>query len=332
MSLGSTLVTGATGFLGRALVIALAAAGCRVIAIGRSDRDVVRLDGVEVHRIDLTDADAPDRLANLGQVEAVIHCAALSAPWGPLAAFRAINVGGTVAVLTAARRLGCGHFVHVSSPTVTFRFTDQIGVREHAVLPPPVNAYARTKAEAEAVVRAADGLGRTIIRPRAIYGRGDRSLLPRLVAACRRGPIPLLRDGLAVTDPTHVDDVVDAILSVLRSGPPTGTRTFNVSGGEAIPVRRMIMEAADRMGLVPRWRPLPWTPIIAAVSVAEAARHLVGLRGEPRLTRYTAGLLAFSQTLDLSAIQAATGWRPRVLFTEGLLRTFGERAGSANLR
>ena len=332
MSLEPTLVTGATGFLGRALVAALAAEGRRVIAIGRSGVDVVRQDGVEVHRLDLTGADAFDRLAILGQVEAVIHCAALSAPWGPLAAFRAINVGGTGAVLAAARHLGCHHFVHVSSPTVTFRFTDQVGVREHATLPPPVNAYARTKAEAEAVVRAADGMGRTIIRPRAIYGRGDRSLLPRLVAACRRGPIPLLRDGVAVTDPTHVDDVVDAILSVLRSGPPTGTRTFNVSGGEAVPVRRMITEAAGRMGLVPRWRPLPWTPFIAAVSVAEVARRLAVSRSEPRLTRYTAGLLAFSQTLDLSSIQAATGWRPRVPFTEGLLRTFGERAGGADQR
>jgi hypothetical protein len=69
---------------------------------------------------------------------------------------------------------------------------------------------------------------------------------------------------------------------------------------------------------------LPWPPALAGLRGIEAFHHLFRPAVEPRITAYAAGLFAFTQTLNLTAIAAATGWRPRIGFEEGLRRTFGE--------
>ena len=316
-------VTGATGFLGGALARALQAAGHEVTAFGRDAARCAALEreGMRVALLDLAEGDIAAQLSD--GVDAIVHCAALSTTWGARAAFHAANVRATARLVEAAVARGCGHFVFVSSPSVYFRPCDQFGLHEDAALPAPINLYARSKNDGERIVRAERRLPTTIIRPRGLYGRGDSALLPRLLTACGRGPLPLLRGGRAVTDLTHVDDAVAAIEAVLAAGPGDGSRTFNVSGGEALAIRHIIAEAAARTGLTPRWRRLPWPPFLAAVIVGEAAHRLAGSVRGPAVTRYSAGILAFSQTLDISAIAAATRWRPRIAFADGLERTFG---------
>lgn len=317
------LVTGAGGFLGARLARHLAADGHEVVALGRSAASLASLGDVPVSAMvcDLADDVALSSLALTG-LDSVVHCAGLSSNWGPRRDFERNNIIATANLLHRAKQWGAPHFIHVSSSSVYFRFRDQLAVSEAAVLPAPVNHYAWSKAEAEKLVRGAHDLPTTILRPRGIYGHGDRALLPRLLRAAARGPLPSFNGGGAVIDLTHVDDVVAAIACVIRHGNKTAGATYNVSGGEAVAIRDIIGRSAELAGVAVRWRDMPWPVAIVAIRALERFHRAFMPRVEPVVTAYSAGLLAFSQTLDLSAIRHAIGWTPRISFDDGLARTF----------
>lgn len=315
-------ITGATGFLGGILARRLLTLGQPVIAMGRDREKLAALEtlGAKAQHSDLSaGVPAADGL----QADALVHCAALSSAWGRAADFRAANIEGTRSAILLARNIGARRFVQISTPSLYFRFRDQPHMREDAALPAPVNAYAATKREAEQLALAASDLDPVILRPRGIYGAGDTALLPRLLRAARSGPLPLVRDGAAETDLTHVDDVADAILAAIAAPLGPVQRIFNISGGEPLAIRTIAEAAATRAGTNIRWRNIPAPLLIAAARAMEAAARLQPQRPEPRITAYSAGLFAFTQTLDLSAARAHLGWTPQISFDEGLARTFG---------
>lgn len=318
------LVTGATGFLGQHLVRALLGRGDSVIALGRDRQRLEALAeiGATAVRFDLATGDPSD--IALPVFDAVVHCAALSSPWGRWSEFHAANVTGTETALQIARAAGARRFVHISSPTVGFALRDQEGLSETTPLPKPINAYAGTKAEAERRVLAADGLDVISLRPRGIYGAGDTALLPRLVRAARSGPLPLLRGGVACIDLTHVNDVVSAILAALEAGPSAMGSVVNISGGEPLPVREIVERAAGCAGIEVRWKPMPLRPVLALARGAELACGLLPGLPEPRVTRYGLGLFAYRQSLDLSRARGVLDWRPSIRFAEGLDLTFAQ--------
>lgn len=318
-------ITGATGFLGGALCRRLLAGGQPVIALGR---DEAKLDALATLGAATLRNDLARNVPPLPEqpVSAVVHCAALSSAWGPAAAFREANVNGTAHALAFARDAGARRFVHISTPSLYFRFRDQPMVREDTVLPPPVNAYAATKGEAERLALSAEDLDVIVLRPRGLYGAGDMALLPRLLRAARAGPLPLVRDGRAETDLTYIDDAVEAVCAALTAPGGLAQRVFNISGGEPLPVRRIAEAAGARAGLTVRWRTMPSGLVIGAARALELAARLHPRQPEPRVTAYGAGLFAFTQTLDLTAARTYLGWTPRIAFEDGLARTFGVAA------
>jgi nucleoside-diphosphate-sugar epimerase len=125
-----------------------------------------------------------------------------------------------------------------------------------------------------------------------------------------------------VTDLTHVDDVVSSIVAILDSPEVARGRIYNVSGGEPLPVRAIIERAAGKAGVAVSWRATPWPVARAALTATEAWHRAFQPTREPAVTVYSAGLLAFSQTLDLGRIRREIGWRPAIPFALGLERTF----------
>ena len=314
------LVSGATGFLGGHLVRRLHIEGHAVCALGRNPVRLAELTPF-ADRILQHDLAAPVCAPNL-ELDAIVHTAALSSPWGAREAFERANVDGTRHMIELARSSGARRFILISSPSVYFRFADQEALSESSPLPGPVNAYAATKRQAEMLVEAADDLDAVILRPRGLYGKGDTALLPRLLNAASKGPLPLLRDGVAATDLTHVDDVVSAIMAALNAASGLPQRVFNISGGVALPVREVAEAAARRCGLTPKWQRLPLGPVLAAVRATEFGCALLPGRPEPRVTAYGVGLFAYRQTLDLSAARDWLNWQPRIDFQTGLDLTF----------
>jgi nucleoside-diphosphate-sugar epimerase len=314
------VVTGATGFLGTHLCHHLHRLGHEILALGRDRQKGAALaaTGISFEAVDL------GRISEVSRwqaADAMVHAAALSSAWGARRDFELANVIGTRNALDMACRLAVKRFVFISSPSVGFRFRDQLDLVETAPLPLPVNAYAATKAMAEDLVRAS-GLNTIILRPRGLYGKGDAALLPRLIRAAVTRPLPLLRKGAAVTDLTHIDDVVAAIVLSIEAPPLFGGRTYNISGGEALTIRKIIEETAQAAGVTVRFQPVPVLLALAAARGGEYAARWRAGQPEPVITAYGVGVLAFSQTLDLTAARKDLGYCPQVDFAEGLRRTF----------
>jgi nucleoside-diphosphate-sugar epimerase len=328
--MSTILVTGATGFLGGTLVRRLADEGADVFATGRDVAKLAKLPLRDDRKLALNLAkQVPGEVvAQLPDVRAIVHCAGLASAWGRDAEFELANVGATEHVIALAQRLGVDHLVHISSPSIYFRFEDQLNVAEDLPLPKPINAYARTKVIAEERLRAS-GLPFTILRPRGIYGLGDTALLPRLLRAAEAGPLPRLRKGVAATDITHVSDVVEAIVTSLRQRVAAVGQAFNISGGQALMIREIVDKVCAAHSFSARWHDLPVRPVLAAVRLGETIARLRPGQPEPRVTAYGFGIFAYSQTLDLTKAHRYLGWTPRVPFEDGLARTFFDPAARA---
>jgi nucleoside-diphosphate-sugar epimerase len=200
------LITGASGCLGRALVAEAEAAGWQIATTARQPADLPAFRAADLVRDPLEPLVAG--------CDVVLHCAALSSAWGTRAAFHDANVRATARLLEAAERAGVGRFVFASSPSIYADGTDRLNLREDAALPArQLSLYSESKLEAERLVLGWRGaMVCTAIRPRAIYGRHDRALLPRLVAAMQRGRVPMIRGGAALIDLTHRRDAARAMM------------------------------------------------------------------------------------------------------------------------
>lgn len=305
------LVTGATGGFGRALVQSLLGKGYEVRATGRDPAIGAELaaSGAAFQPADLT-SDPPAPL--VAGIDVVFHLAALSAPWGRMADFRAINVEATARLFDAAKAAGCARFVHLSTPSIYAEPRPRLGLTEDS---PPArrfaNAYAATKYAGEQLVRAADGpdLRTVVLRPRAIVGPYDRVLLPRLMRVIEAGRVPLPGGAAGLVELTDVRDVVAATIAAAETDAAAG-RTFNISGGVPMTARAVVERVCAALGRAPRFVTLPVPVAMLAARAAELAARVRGR--EPLVTRYAVMTLAWSQTFDLSAARDLLGWAPRI--------------------
>ena len=319
------LVTGATGFVGAHLVRALLARGgggdVRVRALGRDFAAFGPLvqAGAEPVRADLRDEAAV--VAACAGAGVVYHVGALSAPWGRAADFEAVNVGGTRAVIAGCVCHGVRRLVYVSSPSVVFDGRDQVNLPGDAPFPRRfASVYARTKKEGEDLVNAAcsDTLECVIVRPKAVFGPGDRALLPRLAEAARRGRLPQIGDGTNQVDLTYVENVADALLLAGESPKAVG-KTYTITNGEPVRLWDVIRRVLRGLNVAADLRPVSLPAALIAATLMETAARVTGR--EPTLTRYTALILARTQTYDISPARRDLGYAPRVPLAEGIERT-----------
>lgn len=315
------LVTGASGFIGHHVARRLAEAGHRVTATGR---DAARLrtgnDALHAVPADLA-SDALDPL--VAGCEVIVHCAALSSPWGRAEDFQRANVTATERLLAAARRHQVRRFIHLGSPSIYFRFRDQYDLGETFVPPKRwITAYARSKWESECRVRQAaeHGMQTLSLRPRAVYGEGDRAILPRLLAVAARGWFPLVNGGRALIDVTHIDNLVALIAHCVDADLPGYGRAYNVSNGVPVQVRTLLETLFVALGREVRLVPLPRVPALALATLAEHLARLRPGQPEPRLSRYGIGVLSYSQTLDIGRARNELGYRPQADLTASLAR------------
>ena len=290
-------VTGATGFVGQALLDAAQAAGLRLRALTR--RPQPPRGGIDWIAGGLDDGDALARLAD--GADALIHIAgAVNVP--TRADFAAANIAGTQAVLRAAGAGGVRRFVHVSS----------LAARE-----PGLSNYGWSKAEAEAAVRAGP-LPHAIVRPPAVYGPRDTDML-ELFRMARAGVMLLPPPGrLSVI---HVEDLVRLLLALTGDAngaedgallePDDGTPW----GIDHRDLARMISVAVRRP------RALRLSAPAALVRLAARGDRLVR-RDRAKLTPDRAGYMCHPDWVSTPALAPdAALWRPRWETQAGLVMT-----------
>ena len=223
-----TLVTGARGFLGRAVCKAALAEGLSVRAFCRKeDPELARL-GAEVVLGDLRDREAV--AAACRNVDCVHHVAGLAGIWGRWKHYYTVNTLATEHLLASSRAAGVTRFVYTSSPSVTFDGTDQIGIDESAPYASRwLCHYPHSKALAESAVLAEDQsrMQTCALRPHLIWGPGDRHLVGRLVQRSRQGRLRRVGDGTNRIDMIYIDNAAAAhLLAAAALRPESQARHF----------------------------------------------------------------------------------------------------------
>ncbi|WP_194764010.1 NAD-dependent epimerase/dehydratase family protein [Microbacterium sp. UFMG61] len=318
MSGARVLVTGASGFLGGYVVPELRRHGYEVFAAGRNATALARVAD-ERHRVvgDLASLSSQEL-----PVDAVIHCAALSTPWGSWKEFHGANVAGTRHVVEFARRNRVRRLVHVSSPSVYAANRDRLDIRESEVdRTNRLNGYIRSKNAAEDLLldaRDAQEIEELVIlRPRGLIGAGDPSLVPRLLDVHTRVGVPLFGGGENLIDVTAVENVASALRLAITRGDAAGG-VYNISNGDPRRFRDLLTTLLTLLGEQPRFRPLNRRVAWALASTLEAVCSVIPGRPEPPLTRYTLSTIAYSQTLDISRAREDLGYRPEVSLDDAL--------------
>jgi nucleoside-diphosphate-sugar epimerase len=317
------LVTGATGFLGKALARRLQSRGDEVTALGRNTIVLAELEkeGIRPCRADLADGETIKAACHGHDV--VFHAGALSSAWGPARLFYEANVIGTQNVIAGCEAARVRRLVYVSTPSIYFRFESRLDVREDAPLPAvAVNEYARTKLLAEQEVDRAftRGLPVISIRPRAIFGEGDNAILPRLINRLQTGHMRVIGDGQNITDLTYVENVVDALLLCANAPEALLGYKYNITNGEPLPLWDLIRKVCEALGYEFPRRRISYPVALGLATGMEMVNSLLPGRPEPLLTRYMVGVLAKSTTLDISAARRDLGYAPRISVEEGFQR------------
>lgn len=304
------LVTGATGFLGGHLVQLLEEHGYSIIALGRDELKGAMLNSQHTtfKSVDITDRGA---LAEAFEtVDVVFHCAALSSVWGDAQDFQRVNVQASRYVLECCEKFLVKRLVYVSSTSVYFDFTDRILLSEDQVLEQGfANEYAKSKYQAEQLLLAErKSTDVVIIRPRGIIGDGDTSIMPRILRVANKGFFPLFNRGQAMVDVTYVKNVAHA-LYLAGKQPNIDGQCYNISNLEPVTVKALLERVLDKRKNRVIFIPVAYPLMYGLAWLFEATAKLLSL-AEPSITCYGIGLLAKTQTLDVSAAQQQLGYEP----------------------
>lgn len=304
------LVSGASGFLGRALVNRGASGGLRLRAAAR------RLEkwpsGVESVRIGDFAAEGDWRTA-LDGVDAIVNCIARvhvirETSADPLAEFRRVNVAGALNLARQAAGAGVRRFIHISSIGVNGAETfDKPFTSEDR--PAPHSPYAVSKYEAElglGQIARETGLEVVIIRPPLVFGPGARGNFNRLLLTVYRGiPLPLgsIHNQRSLV---ALDNLVDLILTCVHH-PAAAGQTFLVSDGEDLSTSELLRRTAAALGKPARLisvPPLMLRTVARLVGKADFAQQLCG-----------------SLQVDISKTRDLLGWAPHVSVNDALEQT-----------
>ncbi len=308
----TVLITGATGFVGSAVLRHLVAAGHRVRALVRRDSDRRNIEGVPVE-IAIGDLAEPASLEPaVAGCSGVFHVAADYRLWAPDPdGMYRTNVAGTTSLLRAAAAAGVTRMVYTSSVATLGHTADGSPADEGtpATIDDMIGPYKRSKFMAEAEVRRLvdeDGLPVVIVNPSTPIGPRDIKPTPtgRMVVEAAAGRMPAFVDtGLNVV---HVDDVAAGHLAAFERG-AVGERY--VLGGEDMTLRDILGEIAAITGRRPPRVRLPHGLVLPIAYLAEAWARWRG--GEPFATVDGIRMARARMFFSSQKARDALGYRPR---------------------
>jgi uncharacterized protein YbjT (DUF2867 family) len=305
-------VVGGSGFIGRYVVKRLAARGAVVSVVSRHASEAQFLKPMgDVGQIALIDADLADEAALAAALEgasAVVSSVGILYERGRQR-FRLLHADGPARLARLAAAAGARHFVHVSALSADAR---------------AASAYARSKAEGEAAVKAAFPAA-TVLRPSLVFGPED-DFFNRFGAMARMAPaLPLVGGGGTRFQPVYVGDVADAVMAALER-PEAAGKTYELGGPAVLSFRELMELLLAEIGRRRLLVPMPF-------GLAGLAAFFMEFMPKPMLTRDQVQLLQRDSVVTPSASGLTDlGITPTAL--ELVLPTYlnrFRRAGQTNL-
>lgn len=315
------LLTGATGFLGyRALErLVLEPDISRIIAVGRTLKPTHTFfhPKVEYKLGSLDELAFVQSLWN-EPIQYIIHAAALSSPWGDKLSFEKANVYTQQNLLLLAKKVDVFRYVYISTPSVYFTGSDRWNIKESDPLPSQlVNEYARTKYRAELLLKDS-GLPHVMLRPRALIGRADTVIMPRMIRAFDEGKLKIIGDGKNKVDLTSVANVADAIVASMRAEGKALNEVYNISNGEPVLLWDHIRLVLSLLNRKLSDKKVPHELVLAFAAFLELKAKW-GSGAEPALTKYSVGTLSKNFTMDISKAKDLLGYVPKVSTEQALV-------------
>ncbi len=308
------LVTGASGFIGGAFIRRFAEVkGLSLCGVGR--REEVDLPASVVYS-----SLALEQLDDLDFVpDVVIHAAGRTSPWGTKHDYYRDNVETTRQVINFCVRRGFPRLLLMSSAAVYYRFEHQFGLRECDTIGPDfISEYGRSKRQAERLVEAYGG-EKTILRPCAVFGKGDRLLLPPLLSAAKRGQLVRLQgdDVKAQADIMHVDVLCDYLMRAVnhRQLRPC----YNLSANRTVETERLLSDVLEQLGLPQPKKSVRLRTAMFFAATLERLWRGLALAGEPPITRFGVAVFGYANTLDVTCMLDDFG-QPSADFDDSLRR------------
>ncbi|MBN1672977.1 MAG: NAD-dependent epimerase/dehydratase family protein [Kiritimatiellae bacterium] len=314
------LVTGGTGFTGKALVRRLLDEGHAVVALDYKEglkTEELRDWGAEVVIGSVTDPDVVKRC--VAGVAVVHHLAAAFRELNvPDTYYRDVNVGGTRNVLEAAREAGVRKFVYCSTCGVHGNIDEPPGGEDAPIQ--PADYYQQTKYEAEPIVNGylEQGLKTTILRPAAIYGPGDPERFYMIFKRVARGVFPMFGSGKTFYHPLYIDNLVDAFMLAMQDGKGDG-QAYLIADEEYLEIEELVRRVARALEVEVRIPHYPVWPLVAAGHVCEKLCKPFGVT--PPIFPRRVDWFRQNRAFKIDKAKRDLGYAPRVGIDEGLRKT-----------
>jgi len=316
-------VTGGSGFVGRHLISELLGhhSAHDVVALVRSEQARATVESLGARAVEGSLEDNVETLAKgMAGCGLVFHCAASVKLWGDWERdFVSVNIRGTQKLLDAAKASGVRRFLHVSSEAVLVGSPIQNADETQPYSPNIHGYYPRSKMEAEKVVLAAncDELETVIIRPRFIWGKGDNTLLPKLVKAVRDGQFKWFNGGEYLISTTHIANCVEGAILAAEKG--RGGEIYHLTDGKPQQFKdfiSLLLRTQDidpsTIGSIPTW-------VASSVAWAtEKAFSWFSLKGEPPILPSVVALIGTSVTISDAKARRELGYQSHFSIEAGI--------------
>jgi nucleoside-diphosphate-sugar epimerase len=322
-------ITGATGFVGGAIMKKMCSNGYQVWCMNRKESDDAAIINAGAKPVRCTLETITDE--ELNEMDVVIHAAALLGKWATYNQYYQTNVAGTKKLVDIAKKKGVKKFIFISSDTVVFSGADLINIDEKYPYPKTKYAYSATKQIAEKVVIAAavPGIFETIcLRPRLVWGIGDNNLLPLLVQAVESNKFMWIGKYNYKTSTTHIYNLVYAteLCMAVNAAP----NVYFVTDGEAVYLKSFFTQLLATQNLKANFNTIPkWLAKLAAYSI-ENIWKLLHIKSKPPITAFGVANFSTNVIINDSLLKQTLNYQPVVSIAQGMDELKRHAAASKN--
>lgn len=314
------LVTGGTGFTGKALVRRLLDEGHQVVAMDYKEglkTEELRSWGAEVVIGSVTEKDLVDRCTR--GVEVVHHLAAAFRELNvPNNYYHEVNVGGTRNALEAALRHKVKKFIYCSTCGVHGNIDHPPGGEEAAIQ--PADYYQATKYEAEPLVNEYNkkGMNTVILRPAAIYGPGDPERFFMIYKRVAGGTFPMFGSGKTLYHPLYIDNLIDAFMLAMEEDRGNG-QAYLIADEEYLEIEDLVRRVGKALGISVVIKHYPIIPLIIAGHIFE--KICKPFKITPPIFPRRVDWYRQNRAFKIDKAKKELGYLPRIGIDEGLKRT-----------
>ena len=314
------LVTGGTGFTGKALVKRLLDEGHQVVSLDYQEglkTDEIRSWGADVVIGSVTDKQVVEKC--MQGVEIVHHLAAAFRELNvPNSYYDEVNVGGTKIVLESALQHKVKKFIYCSTCGVHGNIEKPPGGEDAPIA--PADYYQRTKYEAEPLVKeyCKKGMPTVIVRPAAIYGPGDPERFFMIFRRVKNGRFPMFGNGKTYYHPLYIDNLIDALVLAMAEGKGVG-EAYLIADEEYVEIEDLVRRTAKAIDVEVKIPHFPVMPLVIAGHICEKICKPFGIT--PPIFPRRVDWYRQNRAFKIDKAKRELGYQPKIGLDEGLKRT-----------